>query len=323
MHGQHADAVAVVRTRLGHTPMVFACHSWVIPVEDPMSELGAGAYVCFNELTHRRLAAHTASAGSQIVRMTQPVTVSFADAERAHVRPVPRAAVAVSRRMMLRPDRLAAVCAAAGIGFEWVGAPDAPSVDPRDRMRTADIVFAEGRTALEAMAAGRAVYVVGESYVGGWVTEASYPRLEADGFTGVESDAGPVDLDDLAAGYHPHLGAQARQLAVQHHSAQHHAARLVELYTAVADLPPGQPCPPTAAVLAADRFALEGRAVAAEWLAAERARELDGVRRELEEARAQRDKFLRQRNRARRARDAQAPAPGLLDRLRGRRRAPR
>jgi hypothetical protein len=305
VHGQHADAAALVRTRLADTPLVFSCHSWVIPIEDPMSELGAAAYVCFNELTHRRLAAHTATAATPIVRMTQPVTVSFADADRAHIRPVPRSAVAVSRRMMLRPDRLAAVCAAAGIGFEWVGAPAAPSVDPRDRMRAADIVFAEGRTALEAMAAGRAVYVVAESCVGGWVTEASYPRLEADGFTGIESDAGPVDLDELAAGYHQQLGVQARQLAVEHHSAQHHAARLVELYTAVADVRPRQPCPPSVAVIAAERFALERRAVAGEWLASERGRELDDLRRQLEEVAAQRDKFLRQRNRARRAREAQ------------------
>lgn len=323
VHGQHADAAALVRARLADTPLVFACHSWVIPLEDPISELGAAAYVCFNELTHRRLAAHTATAGTPIVRMTQPVTVSFADAERAHIRPVPQSAVAVSRRMMLRPVRLAAACAAAGISFEWVGAPGAMSGDPSDRMRAVDIVFAEGRTALEAMAAGRAVYVVAESYVGGWVTEASYSRLEADGFTGIESDTGPVDLDDLASGYHQHLGVQARQLAVQHHSAQNHAARLVELYTAVADMRPGQPCPPSVAVMAAERFALERRAVAGEWLAAERARELDGVRRELDEVRAQRDRFRRQRNRARRAQEAQESPPGVLDRLRDGRRGPR
>ncbi len=333
VHGQHADTVALVRTRLAETPLVFACHSWFIPVEDPMSELGAAAYVCFNELTHRRLAAHAATAGSPIVRMTQPVTISFADSERVHIRPEPRSAVAVSRRMMLRPDKLAAACVAAGIDFDWVGAPGAPSADPRDRMRAADIVFAEGRTALEAMSAGRAVYVVAESYVGGWVTEASYPRLEADGFTGIEADFSPVDLDGLAAGYHQYLGVQARQLAVQHHSAQHHAVRLVELYTAaaVAHAPAGQSsAAPSAAVVAAERFGLEKRAVAGEWLAAERARDLDDahrdlddahrdlddLRRELEEVRAERDKFRRQRNRARRALERAAQQPRLLERWR-------
>ena len=42
IHGQHSNAVALVRERLATTPLVFATHSWAISIEDPVAELGAG-----------------------------------------------------------------------------------------------------------------------------------------------------------------------------------------------------------------------------------------------------------------------------------------
>jgi hypothetical protein len=289
IHGQHSNAVARVRERLASTPLVFATHSWAISVEDPVAELGAGAYVAFNELTRRRLAAHVATRGREIVRLTQPVEVSFADGARDPVAAVPRKAVAVSRRMTTVTSRLAEACAAHGIEFERVGGEGADSPDPRQAMLGADIVFAIGRTALEGMAAARAVLVVDETSFGGWMTSPAYAALEADGFTGLglgdsESREDPVriDLDALLAGYDPDLGTQARRLVTRHHAAQHHAAALVEVYDRVAGSPqPTASHASNVALLTQDRFALEHRAVTAEWEVTRREREVATLREEL------------------------------------------
>lgn len=272
IHGQHTNAVARVREHRPTLPLVFATHSWVIPVEDPVAELGATAYVAFNELTRRRLGAHVATTGAEIVRLTQPIEVSFADGARDPVAAAPRRAVAVSRRMTTMPARLAKICAGLGIEFQRIGGDDAESPDARREMLGADIVFAIGRTALEGMAATRAVLVIDETSFGGWVTASSYAELEADGFTGLGlGGAGPWGepsddhLEELLRRYEPDLGTQSRRLAVRHHAAQHHAAALVELYTAVADTTASATSASTVALLVQDRFALENRAVTAEW----------------------------------------------------------
>ena len=292
IHGQHANAVARVRERHPTLPLVFATHSWAISVEDPVAELGAGAYVAFNEVTRRRLGAHVATTGREIVRLTQPVEVSFADGTRDPVADTPRRAVAVSRRMTTVTTRLAKACAELGIEFRRVGGEDSESPDPRLDMRGADLVFAVGRTALEAMAAARAVLVVDETAFGGWVGSSSYAALEADGFTGLGLDGarppavpGDVDLEGVLSRYDADLGIQARRLVVRHHAAQHHAAALVEIYRSVADSPPAAvPVSDagTLALLAQDRFMLEHRAVAAEWEIGRARAEADELRHELE-----------------------------------------
>ena len=278
----------------------------MIPVEDPVAELGAAAYVAFNELTRRRLGAHAATTGAEIVRLTQPVEVSFADGARDPVAAAPRRAVAVSRRMTTVPVRLAKICAGLGIEFQRIGGDDGESPDPRLEMMGADIVFAIGRTALEAMAAARAVAVVDETAFGGWVSGSSYAALEADGFTGLGlGDLGEPrepsdgDLEELLGGYDPDLGTQARRLVTRHHAAQHHAAALVDLYTSVADTPASATSASTVALLAQDRFAMEHRAVTAEWEVArlrgearELRAELDALRVELEGRLQEREHLL-------------------------------
>jgi hypothetical protein len=160
IHGQHVNAVAMARTRMPSVPLVFASHSWFIsPVEDPVAELGASAFVAFNEIGTRRLAAHVATRGFAVHRLTQPIDISFADGARVPIAATPRRAVAVSRRMKLLPGQLAKACADRGIEFDWVGGPGRDAADARESMRSADIVVAMGRTALEAMATGRAVLV--------------------------------------------------------------------------------------------------------------------------------------------------------------------
>lgn len=286
IHGQHVDATAAVRARFRDVPLVFVSHSWFIPLEDPLGELGADAAVALNDLTEARLKARAGMHPDRVFRLRQPVSVSYGDTSRMPIGERARLAVSVSRGLKRREQQLREACEAAGIQLLSIGGAGAESTDARREMMAADIIFAMGRSAIEAMALGRAVFVVDEANVGGWVTEDSYPRLEGVGFTGVDAPALPA-LTDLLADYSPQLGTDARTLVARHHAAPLHAARLAQIYADVrGDTGGAGSGIDTVAELARENFALGLRVSALAWESAFRAREnteLQGHLRALEE----------------------------------------
>lgn len=270
IHGQHITAVGLVRERMPSTPLVFACHSTFIPIEDPVAAVDAAAFVAFNDMTLSRLKAHAATVGRPVFRLRQPVHLSFAEGQRSPLSDVPRTAVVVSRRMTSVEDQVAAVFRARGIEFVRVGSPGTEAADARERMLTSEIVIGIGRTVLEAMAMGRATMVLDQATTGGWVTTETYPHLEADGFTGLQSPPAS-SVDRMLDEYTPALGVAARRLAVRHHSAQRHATRLVEIYQSATGVPTRATHMHSVVVLMEERLHWEQRAMAAE-LALERHR---------------------------------------------------
>jgi hypothetical protein len=278
IHGQHVPAVAAIRTRFASTPLLFATHSWFVPIEDPVSALSASAFLAFNDFTAERLSAHAATSGKPIHRLTQPVDISFRDHARVPIASESPRAVAVSRSQNRSLAQIEAACAQLGIPLEQVGVADTESPDARVEIFAADIVFAIGRSAVEAMAAGRAVFVMDESTVGGWITRASYQGFERDGFTGFGGDTSDEDLGAILKRYSPDLGREARRLAVRHHAVQKHAAQLVAIYQSIgADQPRGHVVDSVAS-LAAENMSLESRAVAAEWASSIHLRQLREMR---------------------------------------------
>ena len=93
----------------------------------------------------------------------------------------------------------------------------------------ADIVVAKARAAVDAMACGRAVYVYDVFGGDGWVTPGTYPALEADNFAGLATGRtiGVAELERDLVDYDPSMGVANRDLAVQHHGARDHVARLL------------------------------------------------------------------------------------------------
>jgi hypothetical protein len=129
------------------------------------------------------------------------------------------------------------------------GTETKPTATPEFDMASADIVISLGRGAVEGMAAGRAVYVLGPVGGDGWVTPESYPALERDGFSG-RATASVIDLSQLSADlavWNEELGELGRDLAWAHHDAEHHAAELIDL---LSSLGASHPPPSVAAELA-------------------------------------------------------------------------
>lgn len=97
-----------------------------------------------------------------------------------------------------------------------------------------------GRSVLEAMACGRAVYVYDWKGGDGWVTARSYAAIEADGFAGGATD-GALDGSDLAAdlrAYSAAMGPVNHDLVIKHHRAAIHAQELVGLFEKLASPAP-------------------------------------------------------------------------------------
>lgn len=274
IHGQHTTVIAQVRSLLPETPLVFVTHSWFLTIEDPVAELGAACFIAFNDVTLARLRAHAAVGDRPVHRLRQPVDTSFADRARTPLPARARLAVASSRNLNRVLPELRAACERHGIVLQVVGPEGAESPDARREIRAADLVIAIGRTALEGMAAGRAVLVMDEAALGGWVTQESYDRFEADGFTGYHTGPARESVLDLIGGYRPELGTTCRTLAVRNHAVQRHAAELVAIYQqAIGSGPAPARVEPQLTSLTEACFGLEARAVAAEWALAEVERE--------------------------------------------------
>ncbi|MGH2881038.1 MAG: hypothetical protein ACRDK4_15695 [Solirubrobacteraceae bacterium] len=121
-------------------------------------------------------------------------------------------------------------CRRAGYEVEWIGTTTRPTSKPEQAIAAADIVVGLGRSALEGMAAGRAVYIYGATGTDGWVTARSYGQFEADGFAGL-TDPRPGSFERLVGelrDWQPEMGEVARDLAGLH-SVRTHVVELIEL----------------------------------------------------------------------------------------------
>jgi hypothetical protein len=202
-------------------PHVFVMHSDVPGTAAPPQFEGVTtAVVALSDRAERcaRALAHR----PELVRLTQPIdTGRLVPAGALHDAP---------RRVLLAGDGIRGqrrdllVQTYAEMELECLAEP---GLD----MARADIVVGHGRAILEAMACGRAAYVLGPDGCDGWVTAERYADLEADGF---EGRANPETLDrerlrrELAA-YRPEMGIVNRDLVAMHHGSGDHAQRLVEL----------------------------------------------------------------------------------------------
>jgi hypothetical protein len=168
----------------------------------------------------------------EVIRMTQPIdTRRFSS--RGDPQAVPRRVLLLGNNHELPRQRATQLKEAwAHADLEWlsVGQPE-PTMEIVATIGEADIVVGYGRSILEAMSCSRPAYVHDSSGSDGWVTEANYEQLEADGFSGAVLRAAP-DVARLRADlalYDPHMGRVNQDITRQHHDARIHAGELMTL----------------------------------------------------------------------------------------------
>ena len=176
IHGQHHLDAAAACLRFPETPAVYVCHGWLPWQETPVTLASVRRFVAVSTLTRDYLI--TTGADPTLVS----IIPNFVDVERfKNTRPrgAPfRRALAYGNAW--RPGSIALkvlrqACNDMGLEFETVGAANGNSADrPETLLPTFDIVFAAGRSALEAMACGCAVIVADAAGIHDLVTTGSF-----------------------------------------------------------------------------------------------------------------------------------------------------
>lgn len=183
---QHHSAAAMVRSRLPATPMALA-HLGVEPEleQAPLLDCGAGLHLAISEEVRDRLVSQGVSAGKMaIFRNSIDLRLHGDPADRA----ARSGAVLFSYKL---PQDVAGLVASATQRFGMVldtnslttmGVQAPPAVAAR--LRSARLVFASGRSALESALGGAAVVVLGPKGLDGALTAQSWRDLAQANFSG-------------------------------------------------------------------------------------------------------------------------------------------
>jgi len=265
VHGHHLIETAAALSHFPGVPALFVCHGWLPWQERPPRLPRVRRYLAVDRLRRERLVSESGIPPDQV-----EILPNFVDLRRFPAGPSrPPRALRSLRALLLSnqtdaPGLMAAVrsaCRLLGLAPpQVVGAATGNATDTPERVLAgADLVFARGRTALEAMAVGAAVVLCDAEGSGPLVTRANFDPLAELNF-GVGALRGPLTGEALAAEMGRYDGAETA--AVSRHvrescSLDGAVERLLAIYgeiLAESRLAPGD----TPAVPAVE----EGRAVA-------------------------------------------------------------
>jgi len=199
IHGQHHLEAMTALLRFPRVPAVFVCHGWLPWEEAPPRFPRILRYVAVDWTCRDRLLFEHG-----IPEETIRVLLNAVDLERFTARgPLPdrpRRALVLSNNASER-NYLGAVreaCARSALDLEIVGrAAGSESDRPEAAIRRADIVFAKGRSAIEALAVGAAVILCDAVGAGPLVTTRNLEHLLPLNF-GVRALRDRIDPDILA-----------------------------------------------------------------------------------------------------------------------------
>lgn len=170
IHGHHTAETTQALLRFPGTPAVFVCHDWSAWHDAaPRSPL-VRQYLAVDDTCRDRLICRDGVPPDRVRVLGNAVDlVRFT--RRSPLPPVPRRAVVFSNTATDR-DVLPAIaegCRQVGVTLDRIGGPN-PVSDPEVKLPEYDVVFARGRSALEAMACGAAVVLADFYGFGGLVT---------------------------------------------------------------------------------------------------------------------------------------------------------
>ena len=298
IHGHHHLETLIATLAFPGTPVVNFCHGWLPWEEMPLHHPAVRRYVAVDEVCVDRLVREEG-----IPRSRVELLLNFVDLDRFRPRPPlpPRPLRALVLSNPATADGYAraiiAACEAAGIEVDIVGLHAGnPSDAPETLMPAYDLVFAKGRTALEALAVGCAVVPADFMGAGPLVTPDNYAELRARNF-GIRALTHPHD-----AGWYGSQIAQYCPLAAADVSARIRADagidpaidRLIEIYSAAMTSPPGPGDASRAAAIHCSRIALPLKeALGAKHQSLRLTKELELARAGIESGRAEIEAYSR------------------------------
>ena len=195
IHGQHHVETMMALLRFPDTPAVYFCHGWLPWEEAPPHFPRIMSYVAVDDTCRDRLVLENAIPEDRI-----RVLLNFVDLERFKPRgPLP---TRPKRALIFRNDVnelthvrvVREACGRADIALDVIGLNSGNTCnEPEAVLGKYDIVFAKGRSALEAMAVGAAVVLYDVTAAGPMVTTCELDRLRRLNF-GIRAAQEPISL---------------------------------------------------------------------------------------------------------------------------------
>lgn len=235
IHGQHHLEAMAAMLRFPEVPAIFVCHGWLPWQEAPPRFPSIGRYVAVDALRRDRLVFEYGIPESKV-----EILPNFVDVSRFRPRAAlpgrPARALLFSNQATsdgALADAVRKACADEGVALDVAGvASGNPLARPEDVLSRYDLVFARGRSAMEAMATGSAVVLCDIEGCGPTVGPLNFDSLRAMNF-GLSALAEPASRETLRsriARYDPEGAAHVSRRVRESCDRRPVVQRLVEIY---------------------------------------------------------------------------------------------
>ncbi|MEM1183346.1 MAG: glycosyltransferase, partial [Acidobacteriota bacterium] len=237
IHAQHHLEAMTALARFPLTPAVYLCHGWLPDPEAPPRHPQIRLYGAVDDLVMKRLVEECGIPAERTRWLP-----NFVDLRRFRPRPGlperPKKALVFSNYVSEENclDAIRHACLQWGLQLDVVGRAHGRSeTAPEHLLGQYDVVFAKGRSALEAAAVGSAVVLCDAAGLGPLVTAAEFARLRKLNF-GVRllrRDVTPENILKELQRYDPHDAAEVQRLMTEQCSLEGAADRLEAVYREV------------------------------------------------------------------------------------------
>jgi hypothetical protein len=200
IHGQHNLEAAAAVLNFPGVPALFFCHGWTFWVDAPPVLPRVKMYVAVDETCLDRLVCESGVPPSRARLVFNSVDLERFG-RRAPLPAAPRRALVFSNfaNKFTHEHVIRVACERAGIRVSVVGSAAGTATDsPESVLKEYDLVFAKGRSALEALAVGAAVILCDMTGSGPLVTAAEFERLRRLNF-GIRALQSPLTVEAIAA----------------------------------------------------------------------------------------------------------------------------
>lgn len=259
IHGQHHLDTMTALLAFPGVPAVSVCHGWLPWIEAPPRFPRVRRYVAVDAVCRDRLVLENGIPPERVHTLLNFVDLSRFPA-RAPLPARPRRALVFSGYTRSGGGYVAAVraaCEREGIRLDVVGAGEGnTTADPGRLMAGYDVVFAKGRSALEALAVGASVVPCDAAGMGPLVTSANWRRLRTLNF-GIRVLRSPVTEEGVRERLRRFDAEDAARVSAAIRASSGHwrtVDELVEVYRAAIDEERAAPSQPADELRAASAY---------------------------------------------------------------------
>jgi len=256
IHAHHFFTTGEALIRFPQTPAIHVCHGWGAVLERPPRFPQIRRYVAVSDCTRDNIVNREGIAPERAVILPNAV-----DLRRIPARPEPlperpgRALAFISQPHLPILPALREACQVRGIFLATMGlGRDDPA--PERSLVACDLVFATGRSAIEALSAGCAVITCDINGLGGLVTSDNYERFRRHNFA-LRSLVNPVTAETIGAELDRYDRRDSEAVSARMRSdadLDSYLDRLIALYRTAIEDHRAEPPPAAAIAQAVQRF---------------------------------------------------------------------